>query len=496
MLLGDVAGVGVGLARRGDRAQEGPDRGPVVGGGVTDQHGCQDRRHAHPPHTRRAVRRPPRLPEPPRYADVPDGDGGTAADGVGRGRARRRSGRAAAARRADLVVPVPHDDPGAGRRRAAGRGAGPRRLRPLRQAGRDRPTTPTPGTSSGCARCVFDVLDLRAVTLVGQDWGGLIGLRLVAEHPDRFARVVAANTGLPTGDRDMPAVWWRFRRAVETAEVLDVARLVQSGCRTPLTPRCSPPTTPRSPTSRTRPARGHADARADPARRPGDRSQPRRLGRAAPAGHAVPLRVQRRRPDHRPDGAAAARRCPGPRAASTRRSPAPGTSCRRTPGRSWPRRWRGSSGCPASLPGMDVRVVDHPLAKARLSTMRDARTDNATFRAALQRAHRHARLRGHARRPGGHRAAAHPGRAHHRLPAGQPAAAGAGAAGRARHGRRRAGADAGRADGLRRPRARRGDAAADAVHGVAARVARRAPGVRARPDARDRRLDGATRSGC
>src|SRR5215472_18513355 len=45
----------------------------------------------------------------------------------------------------------------------------------------------------------FDALDLRGLTLVGQDWGGLIGLRLVAEHPDRFTRVVAANTGLPTG---------------------------------------------------------------------------------------------------------------------------------------------------------------------------------------------------------------------------------------------------------------------------------------------------------
>ncbi|MCX6466059.1 MAG: haloalkane dehalogenase [Pseudonocardiales bacterium] len=81
----------------------------------------------------------------------------------------------------------------------------------------------------------FDVLDLRGVTLVGQDWGGLLGLRLVAEHPERFARVVAANTGLPTGDHDMPEVWWRFRRAVEKAEHLDVARLVQSGCRTPFT---------------------------------------------------------------------------------------------------------------------------------------------------------------------------------------------------------------------------------------------------------------------
>jgi haloalkane dehalogenase len=83
---------------------------------------------------------------------------------------------------------------------------------------------------------LFDVLDLRGVTLVGQDWGGLLGLRLAAEHPDRFAAAVAANTGLPTGDRDMPAVWWQFRRAVEKAEVLDVGRLVQSGCRTRLEP--------------------------------------------------------------------------------------------------------------------------------------------------------------------------------------------------------------------------------------------------------------------
>lgn len=80
----------------------------------------------------------------------------------------------------------------------------------------------------------FDHLDLRDVTVVGQDWGGLVGLRLVAEHPDRFARVVAANTGLPTGDVDMPEVWWRFRRAVESAPSLDVGRLVAAGCARPM----------------------------------------------------------------------------------------------------------------------------------------------------------------------------------------------------------------------------------------------------------------------
>ena len=45
-------------------------------------------------------------------------------------------------------------------------------------------------------------LDLSNITLVCQDWGGLLGLRLVAEHGERFARVVAANTMLPTGDHN------------------------------------------------------------------------------------------------------------------------------------------------------------------------------------------------------------------------------------------------------------------------------------------------------
>jgi haloalkane dehalogenase len=80
----------------------------------------------------------------------------------------------------------------------------------------------------------FDALDLRGVTVVGHDWGGLIGLRLATEHPDRFARVVATNTALPTGDQQMPEVWLRFREMVRTAPVLDVARLVRSGCREPV----------------------------------------------------------------------------------------------------------------------------------------------------------------------------------------------------------------------------------------------------------------------
>jgi haloalkane dehalogenase len=80
----------------------------------------------------------------------------------------------------------------------------------------------------------FDVLDLHRVTLVGQDWGGLIGLRVAAENPDRFSRIVVANTGLPTGDVSMPEIWWKFREAIQSAPTVDVGRFVESGCRRPM----------------------------------------------------------------------------------------------------------------------------------------------------------------------------------------------------------------------------------------------------------------------
>jgi len=80
---------------------------------------------------------------------------------------------------------------------------------------------------------LVDTLNLRAVTIVGHDWGGLIGLRIATENADRVARVVATNTGLPTGDQTMPDVWLRFRDSVRRAPVLDVARLVRAGCLVP-----------------------------------------------------------------------------------------------------------------------------------------------------------------------------------------------------------------------------------------------------------------------
>lgn len=83
---------------------------------------------------------------------------------------------------------------------------------------------------------VFDRLDLRDITFVGQDWGGLIGLRLVAAQPDRYARVVVANTGMPTGDRaptDAFLQWQTFARETET---FPTGAIISGGCVGTLAP--------------------------------------------------------------------------------------------------------------------------------------------------------------------------------------------------------------------------------------------------------------------
>jgi haloalkane dehalogenase len=98
----------------------------------------------------------------------------------------------------------------------------------------DKPTRRTDYTYAAhvewLREALFDALGLDAIHYVGQDWGGLLGLRLLAEHPGRFASVVMANTGLPTGDVPMPEAWQRFRAMVEHADHLDVGRMVDAGC--------------------------------------------------------------------------------------------------------------------------------------------------------------------------------------------------------------------------------------------------------------------------
>jgi haloalkane dehalogenase len=83
---------------------------------------------------------------------------------------------------------------------------------------------------------LFDRAGLTDITLVCQDWGGLIGLRLVGEHPGRFARVVAANTSLPTGDVSPGEAFFNWQRFSQEVEVFPTGFIVNSGCLTDLAP--------------------------------------------------------------------------------------------------------------------------------------------------------------------------------------------------------------------------------------------------------------------
>ena len=85
-------------------------------------------------------------------------------------------------------------------------------------------------------RAFLESLDLRRITLVCQDWGGLIGLRLVAEHSERFARVVAANTFLPTGDQKPPEAFFNWRDFSQRVEVFPTGFILQSATVTELPP--------------------------------------------------------------------------------------------------------------------------------------------------------------------------------------------------------------------------------------------------------------------
>ena len=79
-------------------------------------------------------------------------------------------------------------------------------------------------------------LDLSRVTLFGQDWGGLIGLRVLAGDPDRFRVVVVANTGLPTGDHPPSEGFLRWKEFSQTTPDFHVGGIVKGACRARLSP--------------------------------------------------------------------------------------------------------------------------------------------------------------------------------------------------------------------------------------------------------------------
>jgi haloalkane dehalogenase len=74
-------------------------------------------------------------------------------------------------------------------------------------------------------------LDLNRITLFCQDWGSLFGLRMAAENPDRFSRIVLSNGGLPTGDQEMTSAFLNWRKMSLEMPDFNLRFLIQGGTK-------------------------------------------------------------------------------------------------------------------------------------------------------------------------------------------------------------------------------------------------------------------------
>ena len=87
---------------------------------------------------------------------------------------------------------------------------------------------------SWMSELLLDQMSLRHTTFFGQDWGGLIGLRLVAAAPGRFDRLVLSNTGLPTGDSKPSEAFLAWQQFSQTSKNFPIGKIVNGGCATRL----------------------------------------------------------------------------------------------------------------------------------------------------------------------------------------------------------------------------------------------------------------------
>ena len=176
----------------------------------------------------------------------------------------------------------------------------PGRLRSQRQAHRAGRLHLRPPRRLDVVSSLFDRLDLRDITFFGQDWGGLVGLRLVAADPDRYARVVIGNTGLPTGHgpaSEAFLAWQKFSQ--ETPTTSRSAASSTAAARTELAPEVVAAYDAPFPDDSYK-----AGARIFPTLVPTSPDDPasadnaRRVEGARVVRPAVPARLQRPRPDH------------------------------------------------------------------------------------------------------------------------------------------------------------------------------------------------------
>lgn len=80
----------------------------------------------------------------------------------------------------------------------------------------------------------IEQLDLNDMILFCQDWGGLLGLRILTEMEDRFSMVVVSNTALPTGNVPMPESFMKWQAYSQHSETFDIGKVIDLGTSRPL----------------------------------------------------------------------------------------------------------------------------------------------------------------------------------------------------------------------------------------------------------------------
>lgn len=73
-------------------------------------------------------------------------------------------------------------------------------------------------------------LELNNVTLFCQDWGALIGLRVLIDNLNLFNNLIVSNGGLPTGDRELPEAFKAWLEFSQNVEDFQVGRIINGGC--------------------------------------------------------------------------------------------------------------------------------------------------------------------------------------------------------------------------------------------------------------------------
>ena len=239
-------------------------------------------------------------------------------------------------------LPLPHDDPGAHRCRAPLHRARPRGVRPLGQADPARATTPTPATSSGSASCssiTSTSTASRWSARTGVACSGCVWWRSTRSGSPGWWR---PTPSCPTGDANPGDAFLAWQRFSQEVPEFPTGFIINGGCTSDLAPEViAAYDAPFPDESYKEGARQFPMLVPTSPDDPGRAGEPRRVEDARDVRQAVPVRVQRRRPDHQGRRSCAARSAsPARRASPTRRSRAAVTSSRRTAvpssRRSWP----------------------------------------------------------------------------------------------------------------------------------------------------------------